>query len=311
MEKPTTITRYSSLKIGTSYVKTCLEGKLINLIPQNIYIFPKISVVIHVYNCENIIKASIRSIQNQNMEEIEIILVNDNSSDNSFQIIKQLSSEDPLIKILDNKNNRGTLFSRNIGILNSKGQYIMNLDNDDLFLNKNVFDILYKEIDNSNFDIIGFSGVECYTYTPKIYQMHDNYFFNHKNGLILHQPELKYFPFTRNKKFKPNNYLVWGRIARNNLYIKAMNNLGTSAIGEDRKVQKIYWAEDSSMSIVLFSLAKSYKFVKKYGIFHYLSKNTASKTLRYDDKLFGDIYFVDLIYDFTDNDFTKEKICIG
>ena len=99
--------------------------------------------------------------------------------------MKKISSVDPRIKILNNKNNRGTLFSRNIGMLNSKGQCIMNLDNDDLFLNQDVFDILYKEIDNSNFDIIGFSGVECYTYTPKIYQMHGNYFFNHKNGLNL------------------------------------------------------------------------------------------------------------------------------
>ncbi len=310
LNKPKTSTRYNSIKRGIFYIKKCLEGELIKPISQNISEFPKISVIIPVYNCEKIIKASIRSIQNQNMEEIEIILVNDNSTDNSPQIIKELSSEDSRVKIINNKNNKGTLYSRNIGILNSKGQYIMNLDNDDLFLNKEVFDTLYTEIEQGNYDIVGFAAAEGYTYKPMITQIYDNYFLNHKNGLILYQPELTYFPYTRKKKFRPNNYLVWGRIVRKDLYIKTINNLGVSAIGEDRKMQKIYWTEDSSISVVLFSLAKSYKYIKKYGIFHYLSRSTASNTLRYDDKLFGEIFFLDLLYDFTENNFIRKKYVV-
>ena len=69
------------------------------------------------------------------MSKIEIILVKDNSS----KIIEELSLEDPRIKIINNQKNMGTLFSRNIGILNSNGKYIMNLDNDDLFIDKDVF----------------------------------------------------------------------------------------------------------------------------------------------------------------------------
>ena len=84
--------------------------------------------------CEKTIKAAVRSIQNQNMADIEIILVNDKSTDSSLKIIQELSEEDPRIKIFNNEKNMGTLYSRSLGILKSQGKYIMNLDNDDLFM---------------------------------------------------------------------------------------------------------------------------------------------------------------------------------
>ena len=62
---------------------------------------PKISVVIPVYNCKNTIKAAVRSIQNQNMADIEIFLVNDLSNDITPKIIQELSEEDPRIKIIN------------------------------------------------------------------------------------------------------------------------------------------------------------------------------------------------------------------
>ena len=125
-------------------MKKCFEGEFLN---NNIYSFspePKISTVIPVYNCEKTIKVAVRSIQNQDMADIEIILVNDFSKDNTTKIIQELSEEDPRIKIINNEKNMGALYSRNIGILNAKGKYIMNLDNDDLFLDKDVFDVVKK-----------------------------------------------------------------------------------------------------------------------------------------------------------------------
>lgn len=58
--------------------------------------------------------------------------MNDNSNDNTSLIINELAKEDKRIKILNNRKNMGTLYSRNIGVLISKSKYIMNLDNDDL-----------------------------------------------------------------------------------------------------------------------------------------------------------------------------------
>ena len=78
------------------------------------------------------------SVLSQNIPEFEIILINDNYSDNSSIIVNQMIKYDKRI-IINNSKNMGTLFSRNIGVLNAKGKYIFELDNDDIFLNENIF----------------------------------------------------------------------------------------------------------------------------------------------------------------------------
>ena len=98
----------------------------------------------------------VRSIQNQDMEDIEIILVNDNSKDNSSQIIQKLMEDDSRIRIINNENNKGTLYSRNIGILSANGKYLMNLDNDDLFMDQTVFDITYNESEKEILILLNF-----------------------------------------------------------------------------------------------------------------------------------------------------------
>ena len=86
------------------------------------------------------------------MNEIEIILVDDNSTDNSINIINELMIEDKRIKLIKNKKNHGTLYSRSIGAMNAKGKYIMALDNDDIFL-YGIFEKCYEEAENNNLDI--------------------------------------------------------------------------------------------------------------------------------------------------------------
>ena len=84
-------------------MKACFQGLFLNDNAKLNYnsSTPKISVVIPVYNCNKTIKAAVRSIQNQNMGDIEIILVNDLSKDNTSNIIQELSEEDPRIKIIN------------------------------------------------------------------------------------------------------------------------------------------------------------------------------------------------------------------
>ena len=69
------------------------------------------------------------------MGDIEILLIDDFSSDNSLIKIEQLQKEDNRIKIIKNNKNKGALFSRSLGVLKAKGLYIMALDSDDLFIN--------------------------------------------------------------------------------------------------------------------------------------------------------------------------------
>ena len=293
-------TRTSLLTRSRFFMKNCTEGILINSNIQNIKTNTptKISAIIPVYNCEKTIKAAVRSIQNQNMAEIEIILVNDYSKDNSLSIIKELMKEDKRIKLINNEKNMGALYSRNIGILEAKGKYVMNLDNDDMFMDTDVFDIVFDEAEKGNFDIIGFGAIDGPSYDCIITQMYDDYFHNHKDGLIVRQPELNYFPIVKNGKFRVNDLHVWGRLVKTELYKKTINNLGQTAIGEDRKTCFLSWAEDSAMSTVLFHFATSYKFIKKYGIFHWISRATASFTRPGDECFFGEIYFFDIMVDF-------------
>ena len=73
---------------------------------------PKISLVIPMYNEEKNALPIIRSIQNQNLQEVEIICVNDNSNDSTLSILKSLQKEDPRIVIITNKVNRGVIYNR-------------------------------------------------------------------------------------------------------------------------------------------------------------------------------------------------------
>ena len=71
---------------------------------------PKISIVISVYNGEGLLKAGLRSVQNQDFLDIEIVIVDDGSLDNSVNLIKELMKEDPRIVLLENKINKGNLY---------------------------------------------------------------------------------------------------------------------------------------------------------------------------------------------------------
>jgi cellulose synthase/poly-beta-1,6-N-acetylglucosamine synthase-like glycosyltransferase len=116
-----------SFNYSKNFLEKCIRGLL-----NNITIIktekPKISAIMTFYNNKKTISRAIRSIQNQNISDIEIILINDFSTDNSLSIVENIQKNDSRIKIINNKKNMGTLFSRSIGVLSSKGKYIQNLN---------------------------------------------------------------------------------------------------------------------------------------------------------------------------------------
>ena len=80
----------------------------------------------------------------QTLSDIEIICVNDCSTDNSFEILKEYASKDDRIKLIDFKENKGAAVARNTGIDEAKGEYIGFVDSDD-FIDLDFYEKLYKE----------------------------------------------------------------------------------------------------------------------------------------------------------------------
>ena len=105
---------------------------------------PKISIIIPIYNQEKNIIPTIRSIQNQSLEEIEIICINDNSSDNTSKTLEALKKEDPRISILTNKSQRGILFNIIDAGLQAKGEYIIYIYINDFLSSNDILNTLYE-----------------------------------------------------------------------------------------------------------------------------------------------------------------------
>ena len=93
---------------------------------------------------EKYIERSLLTIINQSFQSFEIIIVNDNSKDNTINIIKRMKLEDNRIKILNHYENKGVYSSRVDAILNAKGEYVLLMDPDDMLLNPNLFNELYN-----------------------------------------------------------------------------------------------------------------------------------------------------------------------
>ena len=135
------INQKNILQSGRKYLDKCIESH--DKIKHNNINQPKISAIIPLYNCEKTINQSIYSIQYQNFSHFEIILINDFSKDNTSTIIKDFQQNDKRIKIINNRKNMGTLYSRSIGVLKSKGKYIFSLDDDDMYFDIDIFGKIY------------------------------------------------------------------------------------------------------------------------------------------------------------------------
>jgi len=104
---------------------------------------PKISLIIPLYNSEKTLIPLINSIQNQTLKELEIILINDNSSDKTESLLTKLKKEDTRIITITNKIRRGVLFNIINTGLQAKGEYIIFLYQDDFFTSNDVLEKLY------------------------------------------------------------------------------------------------------------------------------------------------------------------------
>lgn len=113
---------------------------------------PKVSVIIPIYNVEKYLRQCLDSVINQTLRDIEIICVNDGSTDSSLSILEEYKAKDARIKIIDKKNS-GYGDSMNRGIDGSTGEYLGIVEPDD-YIKLDMYETLYKIAEEKNLDII-------------------------------------------------------------------------------------------------------------------------------------------------------------
>ena len=119
---------------------------------------PKISVIIPVYNAENYLRKCLQSVCEQSLKDLEIICINDGSTDNSQEILERFAADDSRIRIIK-QSNTGLSATRNKGIFLAKGEYLGFVDADD-WINPDFYNTLYSAADNKNADV-ALGGIIC------------------------------------------------------------------------------------------------------------------------------------------------------
>ena len=260
-----------------NYIKDCKKLKRFNITKILVNKTPYISICIPVLNMEKYLERALLSIINQSFQDFEIVIVNDNSTDNSLKIINKFQSEDKRIRLINHSQNLGVYSSRVDAILNAKGKYIIVMDPDDMLLNPNLFELLYKSNLKNNFDIIEFSVKyqdegKHYIYEPIPHELNHNHDFG-KN--IIYQPELSNIIFLIPKTNNITSIIcrtIWNKLIRKNTLLKTINYLY-----EDFNNKYLIAADDTPINILNFQNANNYTNLKSPGYLYTLRLNSMSR----------------------------------
>ena len=195
----------------------------------NISFRPKVSVIIPIYNVQNYLILCIESVVSQILKEIEIICINDGSTDDSLLILQEYSKKDNRIMIITQRN-RGLSEARNTGIKYSNGEFIYFLDSDD-FLEINALFELYNYAKKFNLDIIYFQTSQ--------FKNNDNITINKNNEKItdftinlndIMEGKYLYVQLREKNKYSP---VVWLSFIKKQFYIKTGLSFYPGILHED------------------------------------------------------------------------------
>ena len=193
----------------------------------------KVSVIIPVYNVENYLRKCLDSLVNQTLKDIEIIVVNDGTTDNSQEIINEYVKKYPKKVVSIIQENGGQGAARNTGLLHAKGEYIGYVDSDD-YVEENMYEELYKKAKEEDSDI-----VICGNNVVK-----ENYELFSKEDV--------------DKEFLLGKMAVWNKIYKKNIIV-------------DNKIQfrSKVWYEDLDFTMKVYFSSKKISYIDK-ALYNYL-----------------------------------------
>ena len=182
---------------------------------------PLISIIVPVYNAERTLSKCVQSLISQTFRNIEILLINNASSDDSWSMCLELASGDSRVKAIDHSE-KGVSSARNRGILDSVGDYVMFVDADD-WIDKNVCEVFASENRLHNYDLFCFSAQY-----HKVSRSLKSFLFAENVPLfsVMQKEELQikvfapnapYFDYETNTRFLGS---VWGKFYKRDVLIK-------------------------------------------------------------------------------------------
>ncbi len=235
-----------------------------------------ISIIVPIYNASKYLKKCLDSLVNQTKKELEFILVNDGSTDDSESIIKNY--KDDRIKYFK-RSNHGIGKTRNFGISKSTGKYIMFLDSDD-YLKTDACEVLYKKIEKEKLDLV---VCDFYRVNSNVLEEKINDF---KNTSLKDNPKL----------LLDINLAPWNKIYRSDLI----------------KQNEIKFMEDlkyEDAPFVALALLKSRKIGKVNETLVYYRVHDKSETTVRDERIFDIIKIVDIIRGYFKNyDWSRDVV---
>ena len=251
------INQYNAIE---KYLKVCsFEGNL-KYLKVNKSIFPKISIITPVFNTGKFVLRLLRSVQYQNFNSIEIILIDDCSIYNSLELLKKYKTEDCRIRIIKNKINKGTFASRNIGILKSKGIYLMFPDSDDILL-ENSLKYFYNFSIKYDYEVLRYN----------LYKGQGRTFFDFINKKLksrpIYQPELATYLFYGFGYLSQLDFNISSKFIKREALIRALNVIPKSDL-----FMYMSTFEDGLLNYMLYRTAKSSYFLKRLG-YYYIQNN--------------------------------------
>ncbi|MBS4281205.1 glycosyltransferase family 2 protein [Campylobacter vulpis] len=227
------------------------------------------SIIIPLYNCEKWICRALKSCQNQDFKNFEVLIIDDKSEDESIKVVLEFIKNDKRFKLFCNASHLGTFASRNEGILRASSPFLMFLDSDD-FLCEGALKRAFESL-NLKADLVLFDAF--------VHRVKTKLFYRFKQDEILNQGE--FFDFLG--KQRHFCWSLWAKVFRRDLALKCFEFVDKKAClcyGEDVLFCYVYFMLCEKIAIVKHSIYR-YEF-NAFG--RYESKDREILRQNYEDK---------------------------